>query len=300
MAWLFFALLANFLYSVNNVTDQFIRRKRIKHDASFIVIWMSFFFLLWLMVIPFIEITMPPLPQLLAALVSGFILLFMVWVYVYAISSQEVSKVIPLFSFQAVFVLIFSTIFLNEALAPVKYAGFTLMFLAGLIIIAERIEGSFKLNRSLLMVVGASVILAASIMLLKFFYLTETFWNGFFWFNIGGFMSVIVIALLPDTRKNLGGSVRSLNLKLIGLLLIAVVTAFFGDLSALFAIKSGPVSLVSVVGSTQIAFLFVMTLMLSRFFPKILKERADKKTLLTKTTAIALMVIGLFLLNRGV
>ena len=61
--------------------------------------------------------------------------------------------------------------------------------------------------------------------------------------------------------------------------------------------RAGPVSLVAVVGSTQIAILFVMTLLLSGFFPRVLKERTDRKALITKAVAIALMVAGLLLLR---
>lgn len=91
--------------------------------------------------------------------------------------------------------------------------------------------------------------------------------------------------------------IHQLNLKILALVLLTTIITLFGDMSLLFAIKSGPVSLVSVVGSTQIAMLFVMTLLLSKYFPKILKEKTDRKTLLTKTFAIGLMIIGLILIS---
>lgn len=297
MVWLAFALLANFLYSVSNIADQFLRRKHVKHDASFIVILMGFFFLLWLAAVPFIRVSVPPLPQLLAVLTSGFIVMFMVAIYVYAISREEISRIMPVLQFHSVFVLVLSAVFLGEKLQALSYVGFAVMLIAGLLLTVERIEASFRINQTLLMVVGASVVLAISLVLLKFFYLTGDFWNGFFWFYLGGFVWTAIFAAFPSHLRTVKAHLRELNCKIVAIFVLAAVSGFFADLSWLLAAKLGPVSLVSVVGSTQIAMLFVMTLLLTLYFPRILKERLDRKVLLTKLAAIALMVAGLLLLG---
>ena len=297
MVWLLFALFANLMYSFSNIIDQFIRKKHIKHDRSMVIIWMAIFLLLWLTIVPFINISIPPLPQLAAVLASGFIIIYTFLPYFYAISREDVSKVMPLFQFYALFILVLSIIFLGEILSTIRYAGFAVMFSAGMLMTVEKVKDRFTLNKTLLLVMGASVIMAVSMVLLKFFYLTESFWNGFFWFNLGGFLGTISLLLIPGTASNLKSDIHQLNLKILALVLLATTITLFGDMSLLFAIKSGPVSLVSVVGSTQIAILFVMTLLLSKYFPNILKEKTDRKTLLTKTSAIGLMIIGLILIS---
>ena len=189
------------------------------------------------------------------------------------------------------------SVFLGEVLRPVNYAGFAVMFLAGLVMTVEKVRNRLRLSRPLLLMTAASVFLAISVTLMKFFYNSEGFWNGFFWFNVGGFSSTLLIALLPGNLKRAASDVKLLNRKVALLFLATTLATLFGDLSYLFAIKSGPVSLVAVVGSTQIAILFVMTLLLSGFFPRVLKERTDRKALITKAVAIALMVAGLLLLR---
>lgn len=297
MVWLLFALLANLMYSFSSIIDQFIRKKHIKHDRSMVIIWMAIFLLLWLTIVPFINVSIPPPPQLAAVLASGFIIIYTFLPYFYAISREDVSKVMPLFQFYALFILVSSIIFLGEILSTIRYAGFAVMFSAGMLMTVEKVKGRFTLNKTLLLVMGASAIMAASMILLKFFYLTESFWNGFFWFNIGGFLGTLSFLLIPGTASNLKSDIHQLNLKILALVLLTTIITLFGDMSLLFAIKSGPISLVSVVGSTQIAILFVMTLLLSKYFPKILKEKTDRKTLLTKTFAIGLMIIGLILVS---
>lgn len=295
--WLLFALLANLLYSVANIMDQVLRRKHIVNDSSFILAIMPVYFFIWLAIIPFIEITVPPIPQLAAAVLSGFIVMFMVQIYVYAISREEISSIMPMFQFSSVFVLVFSAFFLGEALDYPSYFGFVLMFISGVLISVEKVKKSFTVNRTLLYVVGASFILAASTLLIKFFYITGEFWNGFFWYYLGCFLWTAFFALLPGKFRSAREQISKLRPGIVSIFVLSVIAGLLADLAYLYAVQHGPVSLVSVVGSTQLAMLFVMTMFLTFYFPKILKERTDRKTLLIKGAAIALMVAGLLLIG---
>lgn len=255
--------------------------------------------MVWLFVVPFIEITIPDMPQLAAALVSGFSIMFLfVTPYTYVISKEEISSIVPILGFSSLFVLILSTIFLGEFLTIVNYAGFALLFLAGLVITVEKVKSSLRVNKTLLIALGGAAGIAVSMILMKFFYLTENFWNGFFWFNVGGFLGTLVILFLPGNLLHLKNNARLLSRKVVALFLLTAGFVFLADLSILYAIKLGPVSLVYVIGSTQMAFVFIIALLLSRYFPSILKERTDRKTLLKKSVAIAIMIVGLVLLNN--
>src|SRR3989338_10565254 len=110
MSWVVFALLANFFYSVSNITDQILRKKHVVHDVSFTIILMFFYFAIWAAVAPFIQISIPPIPQLIAVLASGFIGMFMVFIYVYAIAKEEGSAVMPVLPISSAFVLSLSAV----------------------------------------------------------------------------------------------------------------------------------------------------------------------------------------------
>lgn len=299
MVWLLFAILANLFYSAESILDQLVRKNHVRHDASLTVLWIAFYSVIWLLLIPFIDISLPATPQLAAAVLAGFVGVFVSLPYFYALSNQEVSRVMPMWQFSSLFVLMFSAVFLSEVLSVKNYYGFALMFLAGLILAVEKVEKSPKFNKTMLVVIAASVFWAATLTLTKFFYLSEDFWNGFFWIGVGHLLGAVLLLAFPKNLSHLRANLMLMSKKSFSLLASSTFLTFFGQLSFLFAIKSGPVSLVSVVGSAQIAILFIMTIFLSYFFPKILKERTDRKTLLTKSAAIALMLVGIFLLNGG-
>ncbi|MEK6837406.1 MAG: hypothetical protein AABX69_02035, partial [Nanoarchaeota archaeon] len=114
---------------------------------------------------------------------------------------------------------------------------------------------------------------------------------------LGNFIGAAFLLVLPKNFEHLKKHVVALTKKAAMLILAATVLTFLAELSFLFAIKNGPVALVSVVGGTQLMFLFVMTVIISKYFPNILKERIDRKALLTKSAAICLMVLGLYLVR---
>ncbi len=297
MAWLLFAMLSNVFYSIVSIFDQLLRKQHVKHDTSLTIIWLAFFFIVWLAMVPFINVSIPELPKLAAALTAGFIVVITSVPYFYALSVEEASTIMPVWQFSSVFVLIFSAIFLGEKLVLKYYYGFAVMFLGGLLLSVSKAIRGFEVNRTVLIILASSIVTAISLVLVKFFYTTESFWNGFFWFSIGNFLGGIFLLLLPKNLEHVKSQLKALTRSAVLLLVAATLLTFLADLALLFAVKTGPVSLVSVVGVTQIMLLFVMAVFLSRYFPKVLKERIDRKTLLTKTVAISLIMAGLYLVR---
>ena len=64
-----------------------------------------------------------------------------------------------------------------------------------------------------------------------------------------------------------------------------------------YAMSIGPVTLVQSLISTEPLIVFILSIIISVFFPKILKEEIDRKTLLLKAVAIAAVVIGAVLVS---
>ena len=63
------------------------------------------------------------------------------------------------------------------------------------------------------------------------------------------------------------------------------------------AIQKGPISLVSVVEGSETIFIFILTLIISVFIPKMFKEEIDKKTIIIKIASIMLTLTGLYLIS---
>ena len=58
------------------------------------------------------------------------------------------------------------------------------------------------------------------------------------------------------------------------------------------------IALISALASSALPlFVFILTLVTSFYFPKLVKEEINKKTMLAKILAIALIIIGIVFIN---
>ena len=297
--WLFFALAANVMYTGVTVFDQFLRKKHIANSISATVLWLFLFFFVWLAIVPFIDISLPALPQLVAGLTAGFLVVITTVTYFHTLNEEEASSIMPIWQFSSVFVLALSIAFLGEKLFSAHYAGFVLILVASLFLSVHKTIKGLRVKRTALLVLAASIVWAIRIVLEKYFFLTESFWNGLFWIPIGSFIGAIALLFIPKAFSGFRSELASLVKTKQAMLVLAASTllTFAADLGSWKALQLGPASLVSIAGATQLMFLFVLTALLSRFFPNVLKERIDRKALLTKFAAISLMIIGLYLIS---
>ena len=121
-------------------------------------------------------------------------------------------------------------------------------------------------------------------------YLDLTFYHG-----IGIFVPTFV--LLSFSSKSRNSFIKEFsNLNITGWLIVGLAAVFIAGayLSGLWAFRTGSASLISVLRGFQSIFIFILSLVLSIWLPKILKEELASGVLLTKVIAISLMLVGLF------
>jgi drug/metabolite transporter (DMT)-like permease len=121
------------------------------------------------------------------------------------------------------------------------------------------------------------------------------FWSVFFWNIVGTFCGVGLLLFSSRLRKAIRVAVTNAGKK-------AVFTAFIGEglyimgtICSLVALSLVDASLASALFGLQPFFVFFYSLLLSLFLPKILNEDISKSILLLKVAAIALMLIGTWL-----
>lgn len=72
--------------------------------------------------------------------------------------------------------------------------------------------------------------------------------------------------------------------------------ALVAALTFLYALSLGPASLVSSINAIQPFYVLIIALLFSVFWPHILKETLEKKTLFLKALAIVFVLFGTFLI----
>jgi uncharacterized membrane protein len=65
-------------------------------------------------------------------------------------------------------------------------------------------------------------------------------------------------------------------------------------------VQNGPVSFVYAITNVRPVLIFILTLIISRFYPAFLNERLTKKTVLTKLVAVLIVTAGVVIIRLSV
>jgi len=132
--------------------------------------------------------------------------------------------------------------------------------------------------------------------LAKLIYESQPFLNGFIWTRLGSCIAALLILLPVKNRTAIFGSGKKLD-KETGVFVVG--NKALGGIAFILlnlALVSGQVGLVNALQGIQYAFLFLLILILSSGFPRLLDEKINKKIIIQKVAAIILIGAGLVIL----
>ena len=293
MEWVFFTLLAVFLWSICSIIDKYVLKKYIK-DPMIIMTFFAIFQLIFAFVVfVFQPVTIPPLNTLLFSLASGIAYFIFIFLYIKSLLVEEVSRVISLYAITPIFVLILSTIFLHEIFSLEKYAGI-FMIVIGSILISLKKKTNFKLSRALFFMVIAAIFGAIYYILQKFVLNSLTYWNVFFWVRIGSFL--LAPFILFAYYKPFIKTFRKNTIAGVYLSIVEILNAI-GVYLIVIAYSIGYAALVNAFTEVQSLVVLLMATALSIFNPKIIKEELKGSTVLMKFVAIIMIIAGAILIS---
>lgn len=295
MIFIWIAILAYFLFAVNGVVDKFLLSRTVKHPAAY-----AFYIgitgpLTWLLV-PFgLEFLSPS--NLFIAIVGGACFIFALYFLYAAIQQTSISRILPLEGgLVPIFTLLLSYTLLGEHLTSSQLQAFAFLVAGGVLVMLEKDSKGWHAS-ALFGGTLAAFLFALSLVLTKYTFDLSNFVSGLVWTRLG-FLIVSLGMLIPRaSRRYILQTPRRASK---GNIILYYGSRLSGGLAGLlqnYAISIGSVTIVNALQGTQHAILLLLTLFLSKYFPKILKEKATKLILLQKSAAIALIAAGLILLT---
>ena len=141
----------------------------------------------------------------------------------------------------------------------------------------------------------AAILFAASFVLTKYIYQQSDFLTAFMWMRLGGLLVSVALLLDAAVRQELSRLWREQRRLLLGGYLGNQVVSGFGFLLQSYAIGLGTATLVTAVQGVQYAVLILLVLVASRIKPELLQETINKRMMLEKLTAVAIVAAGLYL-----
>lgn len=305
MLWIAVSILSYFLSALVAVLDKFLLSGRIASAAMYAFL-MALFSSFVLVFIPF-GVQWYGWHFVGVALISGFLFLYALVAFYAAAKQSEIAKVAPLVG--VVVAIASFCITMGDRL----YQGVPLgvsaeVVLAFFLLIGGALLISFdlplkKTDTVPLLSVVSGILFAFSIILLKVSYGEMNFVNGYFWSRAGMFFAGFSLLLVPVFRREILSYSTQFSAPhprhaMTGVLF--AVNKVSGGIAAFllaYAVSIGPLTLIHALNGVQFAFVFILSLGLSFFFPKIYGEKLALNDWVQKALALLLIILGIWLLS---
>lgn len=294
LLWAFYSVFAALIFAASNIIDKYVISKMVKNPLTPVMISCVMGLVASGLIYFFVGFSSLTFVNILWAFAAGILYIVTIIFYFKAVNIDEISRVVPLFYFSSIFVLILAAIFLTEIFTPIKYLGiFLLVF--GAIVISSKDILKIKLGKSFWLMILAALSIAASSIVVKYLLNFADFWTIFGYERLGEVFALIPI--LYFTFSDVSLSTKKFGVKSIGLMALSETIGLIGLLLVTIGTSIGYVTLVNALTSVQPLFVLLLAVILSIFSPKILKEEIGRSALLQKIIAIIIMFVGLYLIT---
>ena len=292
MNWIIYAIISPLFFSLGNIIDKIILTKIVKHPKTMFYL-ANFFSVIYLVLLFFTDLKGIGLYFLIVGIVAGLIHYVATFFYFEAVAKEDVSTLVILFQTISVFTLILSSIFLKETLTFYQMIAFALILFGSILVSFHK----FKITKALPYILTMVFSIALNNVLMKILLNGVSLLQGYF---LNGVIHlVIIIPFLNDKKgsKDFFKDIKNIGTKKFLILFLPSICGLTGLWTFFKALSMAKASLVSLLGGFGPMFTFVITLLLTLFFPKILKENFSFSETGRKIIAIFILLEGFFLLT---
>ncbi len=300
MTWLFFALLAPFLFALTNQIDKTLLARYFTNVKATTLL---FYTVIVSAIIAIGIVSFKPsvlnVPFLDAGLMfaAGILFYFAIAPFIKALSIEEASRVIPVFQIQPVLAYIFGVVLFNETLS-VSQALAGVIIVAGALLISLDLDNRRKFKAVVFGLVALSCL----------FYMLESvtfkfvgghygFWDAAFYQYLGtAFAGVFAFMMIRSYRADFKKASKAGGTKLIAGATLSAAISMGGRMAFNYSLLLAPLVMVQLVQSTQAIFVLLIGTLLAIFIPKYGKENISRKHMVQKIVSIVIVIVGTSLL----
>jgi len=290
----FIAILAQILNGTVSIFDKFLLQKTLRPTTF--AFWISLTSLGAFVLLPF-DFAIPTGEQWFINLAAGATFsLALVFMYE-ALQKEELTRVVPtLGTLIPIFTLLVANFFLGETLSQGQILA-VFILIVGIIFLTYR----HSPKPSNWLVLGSAALaafgFALSSVLIKEAFLEQPFAAGLAWSRLGG---LVIIPIVLANKENREEIFRKREIPKKGNIIIFGLGRIFSGagfilVNLAYAILSPAV--VNALQSVQYAFIFLATLFLRRFWPKLLNEKISRRLMAARITGIIAVIIGSIILG---
>lgn len=293
--YIIIAIIAYSLYAVNGVVDKFLLTKAVRSPAVY-AFYIGITGPLTFILAPF-GLKFLSFGNLLIAILGGASFIWALYFLYKATIQTSISRILPIEGgLVPVFTLVFAYVILHERLLNTQLIAFIFLVI-GAVIISLKEDKTGWHAKAFGNAVVAAILFAFSFVLTKYTYDHSNFISGLVWTRLGFFAVALSFLIPKNVRTAVFNAPKQTTTGNKYLYYGARVTGSLSGFLQNYAISLGSVTIVNAMQGTQYALLLVGTVWLSKYYPKILKEKVNRQILAQKILAIVLIACGLVFLT---
>ena len=296
--WIFFTMLAPIFWACSNVIDTGVRRNYVGSDSA----------LTWF----FCAVRIVPVIVLLFIfgyqfeINSSFWMIFFAGIfwtipfyfYYKSLKTEETSRVVLFMQTLPIVTFIIAAVFFGERLGVNQMVAFVLIFIGSLLAAVKKSETKWKVSAAFFLIFLSVVGWSVSDVVFKYISPNfPSFWEAMMVYLAGGSLPAFLLFLLPSRSKKVFSHFKGVPRIGWFLMTLSFVLGVGGSIFFAYALTLGSASLTSVIIGVQPLFVFIFGHILSKIFVLIQRESVDKFGLLSKTAALAFVLVGLWYLG---
>lgn len=294
MLWILTAFVNPALHGLANILDNYLISKLFK-NTWVLVFYASFINILFVPFVFIFEIpNLPPAHLLPFLILISVIEILYVYPYFKALQQEDTSVVSSLFSLGKIFVPLFAFLIVGETLKPTQYLGFLIIILGSAALTLNN-RGKFSLSKSFFYMLLSAILVSLQAVIYKYLFENISWSTGFVWPTIFSAVISCFFLFIPKLRQAIIAQFGSIK-KTAPVLIFEELLTFSGSAVGTFAISLVPVTLVKGIFSFQPFFVLLYAMVFSKFFPKVFREKIDKRSIVKKSIIFAIMIIGAVLI----
>jgi len=298
MSWFLFALSGYFLYAFVTVINKYLLKQHAVTKPFVFTFWVGVLSVFTFVLAPF-GLHWPGLAAFLLDILVGVIYYFAIRFFYEALDINEASRAASLVGgLTPIFVLLLSLAVLGEALTGMQLLAFLLLVAGGLLISINRGDEGLKKGMKGIRFIALAILLAAIYWIAaKYVFDQQGFITGFVWSRLGFVLMAASLLVKSSWRREIFASGQEAGGKLSVTLLSSKLIAGFGSLFVHLALSKGSASLTNALQGTEYVFLLALTIILSKKYPQLIKEKGGVSVILQKIVAVLLIAGGLAILT---
>lgn len=296
MDWLFLSVLGTASISATSIIDKLILNRYVQNSTAYLI---SLVIVQQIFAILILAVRGPGMlySSPLIGLITGFVLMAAWIAYLRALQLEEVSRVMSLTFVYPVFIFL-ATGLLGEALPLKSYAGAALLLISAFLASYRRSPGRnfMAFSPALKYLFCFWILIAAYSVLVKMLLMQMDELQIYVLSSLGSLLATAPLLAIRAIRSE-SLAIFHRGRLVVGAVILEEIFDFSGRICMIFAYALGSVALVSSVGALQPLIVLSYIVVLSLFWPGLIREEIGRDTLALKLTAVILVALGIFLIQ---